>query len=174
MAAERSVVETELVPDLVVNRLRDADGARMGESLKPGGDVDPIAEDIVAVDNHIAEVDADPKLETAIRRQRVIDRARGPLHFNGAVQRIDDARKIRQQAVTGRADDPSAVRGDQRVDGAAELAEGSMRAGLVLAHKPAETGHVRVQDGRKLSLPSRSLLRNIRRVVEQGAHRGCV
>src|SRR6516162_10269134 len=131
MTAERAVVEIELVPNLVVDRLRNAYRARLRERLEPGGDVDPVAEDIVAVDDH-----------------------------------IDDARKIRQQAVTGRADDPSAVRGDQRVDGAAQFAESLMRAGLILAHKPAETGHIGVQDGRELSLPSRSLLRNIRRVIE--------
>src|SRR5215469_1755970 len=101
MAAERAVVEIELVPDLFVDRPGNAYRAWLRERLEPGGDVDPVAEDIIAVNYHIAEVDADPKLETALRRQRVIDRARGPLHFDGAVQRIDDARKIRQQAVTG-------------------------------------------------------------------------
>ena len=47
---------------------------------------------------------------------------RRPLHFDGAVQRIDDARKIRQQAVAGGADDAAALRGDetdQRRGGAA-------------------------------------------------------
>ena len=42
---------------------------------------------------------------------------------------------------------------DQRVDGAAELAERLMRAGLILAHQPAETDHVRMQDGGELPLP---------------------
>src|SRR5271165_2554935 len=42
---------------------------------------------------------------------------------------------------------------DQRVDGAAELAERLMRARLVLAHQPAETDHIRVQDGGEFPLP---------------------
>jgi hypothetical protein len=54
------------------------------------------------------------------------------LHFDGAVQRVDDARKIGQQAVARGSDNPPAMRRDQRVEGAAELAERSVRAGLIL------------------------------------------
>jgi len=76
-----------------------------------------------------------------------------------------------EAAITGRTDDPSAVRSNQRVDGAAQLAEGSMRASLILAHKPAETGHIGMQDGGKLPFLRRSFSRKTRRVIEQGAHR---
>jgi hypothetical protein len=41
--------------------------------------------------------------------------------FDGTVQRIDNTRKISQHAVACGADDPSAMRRDQRVDGAPEL-----------------------------------------------------
>ena len=153
MAAERAVIEIELVPDLVVDGLRNADGAGLGERLEPGGDVDAIAEDVVAVDDHVAEIDADPQLETALGWDGVVDGARGALHLDGATQRVDDARKIRQQAVACGADDPPAMRRDQRVDGAAQLAERSMRAGLILAHQPAETDHIRMQDGGEFPLP---------------------
>ncbi len=151
MAAERPVIEIELVPDLVVDGLRDADGAGLGQRLEPGGDVDAVAEDVVAVDDHVAEIDADPQFETALGRDRVVDGARRALHLDGAAERIDDARKIRQQAVAGGADDPPPMRRDQRVDGAAELAERPMRAGLVLAHQTAEPDHVRMQNGGELA-----------------------
>ena len=121
MAAERVVIEIELVPDLLVDGLGDANGARLGERLEPGGDVDAIAKDVVAIDDHVAKIDTDPELETPFRRDGVVDGTRCSLHLDGAVQRVDDARKIRQQAVARGADDPSAVRGDQRVDSAAEL-----------------------------------------------------
>ena len=153
MAAERPVIEIELVSNLIIDGLRDADGAGLGERLEPGGDVDAIAEDVVAVDDDVAEIDADPQLETALRRDRIVDRPRRPLHLDGAVQRIDDARKIRQQAVACRADDPPAMCCDQRVDGAAELAERLMRPCLILAHQPAETDHIRMQDRGKFPFP---------------------
>src|SRR5271166_6140026 len=44
-----------------------ADRARLRECLQPGRDVDPVSEDIVAVDNDVAQIDADPQLETALR-----------------------------------------------------------------------------------------------------------
>ena len=56
----------------------------------------------------------------------------------------------------------------------AELAESLMRAGLILAHQPAEPDHIRMQDGGEFSLPGGRFPRRTRRVIEQGAHRGCV
>ena len=44
------------------------------------------------------------------------------------------------------------MRRDQRVDGAAELAERLMRARLILAHQPAEPDHVRMQNRGELAL----------------------
>ena len=72
MAAKRPVIEIELVPDMLVNGLRDADCAGLGERLEPGGDVDAVAEDVVAVDDHVAEIDADAQFETALGRERVV------------------------------------------------------------------------------------------------------
>ena len=180
MVAERAVIEIELVPDLVVHGLRDADGAGLGERLEPGGDVDAVAKDVVAVDDDVAEIDADPQLETALGRDRGVDRARGALHLDSATQRVDDARKIRQQAVACRADDPPAMRRDQRVDGAAELAERLMRAGLILAHQSAETDHIRMQNGGELPLPRAGFEDFSHRPsknepnIEASAHRQCI
>ena len=60
MRAERAVSEIELVFDLIVNRLRDTDRAWLGKGLEAGCDIDTIAENVVAVDDHIAEIDTDP------------------------------------------------------------------------------------------------------------------
>jgi hypothetical protein len=75
MAAERVVVEIELIPDMLVNSVGDANGARLGESLKAGGYVDTITEDVAAIDDHVAEIDTDPEFETPVRGGRVIDGA---------------------------------------------------------------------------------------------------
>ena len=121
MSAERAVIEIELIPDVLVHGVRDANSARLRQCLEPGGDVDSVTENIVAVDDHVPEIDADPQLEPALRQDRIVDRTRGALHLDRAVQRVDDARKICQQAVAGRADDPSAMCRDQRVDSAAQF-----------------------------------------------------
>ena len=145
-------MEIELVPNLVIDGLRDADGAGLGQRFKPGSDVDPIAENVVAVDDHVAKVDADPQFETTLGRERVVDRTRRLLHRDGAAERVDDAGKIRQQAVSRGADDPPAMRRDQRIDGGAQLAQRPMRAGLVLAHQAAEPRDIGMQDGGELPL----------------------
>src|SRR5260370_12071347 len=69
--------------------------------------------------------------------------ARRSLHFEGAIQRVDDAREIPQLAVPCRADDPSTLR-DERVDGAADVSDRPVRSRLVLAPHPAQTDHLRV------------------------------
>ena len=101
-----------------------------------------------------------------------------PLHLDGAIQRVDDTRKIRQKAVARRADDPPAMGRDQRVDGAAELAQRLMRTCLVLTHQTAETDHIRMQDGGELPLPTTSSRISAigpgrRRAIKSDAHREC-
>jgi hypothetical protein len=73
MAAERMVIEIELIPDLLINGVGDANGTRLGESLEAGGDVDAIAEDVAAVDDNVAEIDTDPELEPPVGRNGVVD-----------------------------------------------------------------------------------------------------
>ena len=75
MAAERMVIEIELIPDLLVNSVGDANGAGPGESLEAGGDVDTITEDVAAVDDHVAEINTDPEFETPVSRDGVVDGA---------------------------------------------------------------------------------------------------
>ena len=101
----------------------------------------------------VAEVDTHPQFETALGRDRIVDRMRGPLHLDSAAQRIDHARKIRQKAVARGADDPPAMPCDQRVDGAAQGAQGLMRACLILPHQAAEADDIRVQDRGEFPLP---------------------
>jgi hypothetical protein len=48
MTAERLVIEIELIPDLLVNGMGDANGAGLGESLEACSDVNAIAKDVAA------------------------------------------------------------------------------------------------------------------------------
>jgi hypothetical protein len=45
----------------LVNHSRNANPARLRHSFKPSRDVHPIAVDVVSVDHHVAQVDADAK-----------------------------------------------------------------------------------------------------------------
>jgi hypothetical protein len=144
MAAKRAVAEIQLLPDVLVDGLRDANRAGLGKRLKPSGDVDAIAKYVVAIDNNIAKIDTNSQLETAFGRDRVVDGMRCLLHLDGTVQRIDDARKIRQHAVARGADDPSTLRYYQRVDSVAEPSKRLVRTRFILAHQAAESHHIGV------------------------------
>jgi hypothetical protein len=56
--------------------------------------------DIVALDDHIAQIDADAKLESPVGRQPGIALCLGTLNIDGAAHSIDDAVELDQQAVT--------------------------------------------------------------------------
>jgi hypothetical protein len=53
MATERPVIEIQLVFDLLVDGLGNANRTGFGERLEPGGDVDAIAKQVGAIDNDV-------------------------------------------------------------------------------------------------------------------------
>jgi hypothetical protein len=56
---------------LTLRVVRDANAARLRNPFKTGGDIDTIAEDIVVIDNDVADVNADAKFDrSAFARTR--------------------------------------------------------------------------------------------------------
>jgi hypothetical protein len=55
--------QIELVADLVAHDPTDADATGLGKRLQARHNVDPVAVDIVFLDDHIVQVDADPELD---------------------------------------------------------------------------------------------------------------
>src|SRR5262245_55527872 len=94
---------------------RYANASRCCDLLKPGGDVDPIAEDVVALDDDVAEVDANAESNAAIFWNVDGLGDHRCLHLDRAAHGIDHARELQQQAVAGGLDDAAAVTGDGRV-----------------------------------------------------------
>jgi hypothetical protein len=66
LLAKIFAVQCELVLDLIVDCMGDADAAGVGETLEAGGDVDAVAVDLLAIHHHVAEVDADAKFHPAL------------------------------------------------------------------------------------------------------------
>jgi hypothetical protein len=54
-------LDRQLRPNLVLHRTRDADPTRLRESLQAGSDIDGIAKEIVALNDDVADMDADPE-----------------------------------------------------------------------------------------------------------------
>src|SRR5207302_796457 len=62
MRSDVDEVYPDLAAHLIVRRLGNADAAGLGQRFQPRRDVDAVAEDIIARDDDVADVDADAKL----------------------------------------------------------------------------------------------------------------
>ena len=102
--------------DLIVDDARYADPARLGDPLQPGRDIHPVAVDVVALDDDVAEVDADPEYDPLVFRDRDVALGHPALHRDRAGDGLDDAREFDQDAVAGRLDDAALVLGDLGID----------------------------------------------------------
>ena len=78
------VLEPRRAADVLQNELRDADPARTGETLEPGGDVDAGAVDPIVVDNDLTAVDAHPKLHPVSGRVALVRLQHEPLELSDA------------------------------------------------------------------------------------------
>ena len=145
----------EPVADLIAHGARDADAAGLGEHLETRRDVDAIAEDIVVLDDHVAEIDADAELDPPRRRHIGIAPRHPPLDLGSARHRVNDAAELHQHAVAGRLDDAAPVLGNGGIDELKAMGlEARKRPRLVDLHQPAVADHVGGKDCCEPSLGS--------------------
>ena len=151
---------------MLVRRAGDQDAARIADTLNARCDIDAFAENVVALDQHVAEMDADAIDDTlAIRRlgvpldHQLLDRDR-------AFNRVDHGRKLKQQPIAHRLDDAPASARNEWPRRVAMLAHRTRRPRLILAHEArvaddvdrhdrgelAGFGHRVPQDGAYLSM----------------------
>ena len=146
--------EIEFSPRLGHDRALDADAAGLGHRFEPGGDVDPVAEDVVAVDDDVAEIDPDAPFDAGLGRLGAFRHRRLPL--GRAAHRVDDAGELDEQPVAGGLDDAAVMLGDGRVDQLrAQRLEPRERALLVGAHQPGVAGDIGGEDRGELALNGR-------------------
>jgi len=145
------VTQRELVPYLFVDGARDANAAGVGETLQPRRDVDPVTVDLIALDHHVAEVDADAELHPALRRQlRVFSAERG-LNIHRAVHRLDHAGELGQNAIAGGVYEAAVVLLDQAVDDLAVSGQSSKCRLLISPHEAAVAVDVGAEDSGELA-----------------------
>ena len=147
--------QAELALQLVVGRARDQHAARLAELLQACRDVDAVAEQVVAFDHHVAEIDADAEDDAALGRSAGLLRGDTPSASRRRRHRIDDRAELDDGAVAHQLDDAAVVLGEQRIDdlGAKRLDRGE-RAGLVLLDQARIADDVGRHDGRQPPLGS--------------------
>ena len=98
------ILEAAIHPTLhlVVHDGRNADPTWLCERLQERGDIDTITVDIAVLDDNVAEIDADAKLDALVFRDGAVPLCCTLLHRNGTRDSFNNTRKLDQDAVTGR------------------------------------------------------------------------
>ena len=136
LLAEIDEVRVDLAAHMLVGRARNQHAARLANPFQPRRDIDAIAQNVVALDQHVAEIDADA-VDDALRlgRRR---RCAPTISFWIAIAHSTAATtrgKLQQQPVAHRLDDAAAALRHQRPRRLAMLAHRPRRPRLVLAHQ---------------------------------------
>jgi hypothetical protein len=136
---------------MIPYRTRDANSTGLRKSLQPGRNVDGIAKEIVALDDDVADVDADAEPHLLGGRSARIFVGYGVLHRDGALHGIHGTGEISDEAIARRVEDPTAMRGDQAVDDDPVRGEGVKGADLISPHETAVAFDIGGEDRGKLS-----------------------
>ena len=93
-----------------------ADAAVVGHALNPGAQIDDIAHEIVALDDHFAPVNAKAELHRRLWGCPQVTVMEGFLTLNRKFDAIDRVRKFGQNAVAGASKDTAAITGNHRIN----------------------------------------------------------
>ncbi|MGB8039115.1 MAG: hypothetical protein WCF39_13675 [Pseudolabrys sp.] len=132
---------------------RNHDTAGIGERFEPRRHIDAIAEDIAAVDDDIAHVNANAELNALVGWHIGVALGHATLNIDGAAHGIDNADKFHQNPVACRLDDAAAMLRDLRVDELLAVNfEGVKRALIVGTHETAVASNIPGKDRGKSAL----------------------
>ncbi len=116
-------------------------------ALDPRGDVDAVAEQILAVDHNVGQVNADAQIEQAV----VVAAQAGQVALNieAGADRRDRAGEFRQETVAGLGESASGFFLDPGPDHFADPRQARERIGLRRAHLRRIADHIARHDRRK-------------------------
>ena len=121
--------------------------------LQAGGDVHTLAMSVLALDDHIAEIDADADMDTLFLGKRTVAFIHLTLNGDGALNRINDTCEFREEAIARQLEDTSPVLLDYWLEYflAMSLKPGE-RSSFVALHQRRIAGDVGDQNGGKASV----------------------
>src|SRR5256885_4034796 len=114
--AERLVSANQLVLYLFVDAAGDVDFAGMGDALKPRGNIDAVAVDVIGFDDDIAEIDAYAVLDPMMLRQCRVAPYEILLNHDAASDGFDRAIENRNEPFAGGFNKPGVVFHDAGFD----------------------------------------------------------
>ena len=139
--------------DLPIGVFRQTDPARLANPFEPRRDVHAVAHEVaVALFDHVAEMNADAKLDAPFRRHAGVALDHAVLHFDRAAHGVDHAAELDDRPIAGALDDTAMMGGDSGVEEiAAEPPQADKSSILVGPSEPGISDDVRHQDRRELS-----------------------
>ncbi len=144
---QEKVIKGQFLADGAVYRLGDADTPRFGQGLQSRGHVNPIAIDLISVNDDFAQIDADPKLNLAVIGKILVTTLELLLNGRRAKQRVRNRGEICQHRIARKVHHGAVVPfngiGDE-VEGGAEHAMCSL---LILPGQAAVASDIRIEDG---------------------------
>ena len=102
--------------DLVERSPRNQNAPRIGQSFQPGCEIHTIAIDILAIDDEVAEIDANAEIKTFFTRQLCIVFLERELNIDRASDGIHNARELNQGSIAHKFDQPAIMSSDSWVD----------------------------------------------------------
>ena len=153
MFSQVLVCEVQLRFHLIKGLLRNANAPGLRQLLQAGRDVDAFALAVVAVDNHITEIDADAHVDAPFVGDAGVSFGHAALNDHRALDRIDDAGELRQQAVAHQFEYAPLVLFDLRLE---QILAMGPKPGegirFILLHEPGIANHVGGEDSREVTI----------------------
>jgi hypothetical protein len=137
----------EFVPDLISHYPRNADATWFRQCFQSRGHVDAVAKDVVLLDNHVAEIDPNPKSDALVLGRFGVANCHSTLDLRSTAYCVHDTGKFGKQAVAGVLYDPAPVLFDLRLNELSEMGfEAFVCPLLISTHQPRVAGHISGKD----------------------------
>ncbi|MCY1240304.1 hypothetical protein D9M72_531450 [compost metagenome] len=133
----------DLVAHLVIDRIRNDDATGGCGSLQARRDIDAITIEVIALGDHVAEIDADAKQHLFVRRAFLVATGQLVLHVDRRAHSFHDARELRDEAIAPGVDDTALMRLDEPSHGIAIALQRGERALLVGTHQSGVVLNIR-------------------------------
>ena len=116
MLARILKVGVKLAARVLLDPAGDADATGLRNAFQARRHIHAVAIDIAVIDDDVANIDADAKLDPLLRPDPGVALGHAALDVGSTVHRINNARELHQHAVAGGLHDPSPMFVDFRID----------------------------------------------------------
>src|SRR6202022_1945882 len=108
--------ERHLIAHLLIGRAGDADATGLRNPLQPCGYVHAVAEDVATINDDVADIDPNAKLDPLPLRHICVALHHATLNIKSTAHGVDHAAELGQHSITGVLDNTAAVFGNLGID----------------------------------------------------------